>query len=324
MTLRRLLVLAAFAVLVALPTTAAAKVVARNGEPVRQVASGIAQPTSFAFSSSTVFVGAGPALDGRDAGGIYAIRRGRRFRVPGSPTGVLGLAWRSGTLYVAAQRQLFAFSGWDGSRFAGSRVVYAGDDGFPGFSGLAIAPDGRLWAGLILDDDYDHAKDPFPISQAVVSLDPDGRDFQIVARGIRQPFQLTFPKGATAPFVSSIGQDAGTIPPDAILIARPGQDYGFPACTHADESACGGFARPWGLLPRHASPMGIGSYGRNLYVALFGGLKGAPQVVTIPLAGGRPAPFLQGFTSEVMGLGINGRWLYAGDLAGRIYRVRLG
>ena len=42
-----------------------------------------------------------------------------------------------------------------------------------------------------------------------------GKDVQIVARGLRQPFQLHFPSGSRDPYVSDLGQDEGapaTIP----------------------------------------------------------------------------------------------------------------
>ncbi|MCW2953572.1 MAG: hypothetical protein JWQ48_2742 [Conexibacter sp.] len=295
---------------------------AANGHAVQVVGSGVPTPTAFAFAGSTTFVASGPDESGKRApGGLFVLANGKATQVPGTPPVVFGLAWRAGTLYVSAGTQLIAYTGWDGTRFASSKLLYSGKKGFPGFNGLAFGPNGRLYAGLSLIQKYDHAKDPFPLSQAVVSLRPDGTDLRVVARGLRQPFQLTFPKGARNPYVSVLSQDRGKTPPDQIVIAKNGQDYGFPTCTWLVRSACAGFAKPAILLPRHASPMGIGSIGKTLYVSLFGGTGRGPEVVKIPTAGGTPTPFLTGFVAPVIGLGVNGHDIYVGDLTGRIYKV---
>jgi glucose/arabinose dehydrogenase len=295
---------------------------AANGHAVQVVGSGVPTPTAFAFAGPTVFAASGPDESGKRApGGLFTLANGRATKVPGTPPVVFGLAWRARTLYVSAGTKLIAYTGWDGTRFAGSKVVYSGKKGFPGFNGLAFGPNGRLYAGLSLNEKFDHAKDPFPLSQAVVSLRPNGKDLRVVARGLRQPFQLTFPNGSRNPYVSVLSQDRGKVPPDEIVIAKDGQDYGFPTCTWLVRAACKGFAKPAILLPKHASPMGIGSIGRTLYVSLFGGTGRGPEVVTIPTAGGAPTPFLTGFAAPVIGLGIHGHDVYVGDLTGTIYKI---
>ena len=149
-----------------------------------------------------------------------------------------------------------------------------------------------------------------------------GADLKIVARGLRQPFQLTFPAGATSPYVTDLAQDSGTIPLDQVVVAKQGSNFGFPSCVRVTENQCGSFAKPLVFLPKHASPMGIGSIGQTLYVALFQGLqKEKPVVVSMPVAGGTPTPLVSGFVAPVVALNTNANYVYFGDLTGSLYRV---
>jgi glucose/arabinose dehydrogenase len=170
-------------------------------------------------------------------------------------------------------------------------------------------------------------KSPFPHPYSVFSIRPDGTGFKVISRGLRQPWQLTFVGTSPNPYVSVLSQDAGKIPNDAIVVAKPRTNYGFPNCFAGVGIACAHtkFAKPLITLPQHASPMGIQAVGRTLYVALFGGIgKSGPEVVTIPAKkGGKPKPFLKGFAAPVVAVGIWGGMLYAGDLTGTVYSVAL-
>ncbi len=158
------------------------------------------------------------------------------------------------------------------------------------------------------------------------SIRPDGTGFKVVSRGLRQPWQMTFVGSSRNPYVSVLSQEAGKIPADAIVVARPGANFGFPKCFANVGLDCRrSFAKPLIRLPKHASPMGIQAVGQTLYVALFSGIgKSGPEVVTIPAKkGAKPTPFLTGFAAPVVAVGISGGMLYAGDLTGSIYQVAL-
>jgi glucose/arabinose dehydrogenase len=299
--------------------------VAADGVPVTVVATGETTTTAFAFVGSTMFAGRGPTYPNGSGGGIDVIAGGTGRPVPDSPHYVYGLATHDGTLYVSTGPAILAYSGWNGTSFAAVRTVYAGGPQFNGFAGLAFGPDGRLYAGLLLKEpQYDHTKDPDWLSQGVVSMTTDGNDLRFLARGLRQPFQLHFPAGSRYPYVSDLGQDLGAIPPDEIVLAKPGQNYGFPRCTWLVLADCAGYTHPLILLPQHASPMGISSLGQTLYVALYTGLpKAGSEVVTIPTAGGRPTPFITGFGDPVISLAIHDRVLYVGGQSGTIWSVQL-
>ena len=309
-----------------------------NGHPVATVATGVVTPTSFAFDTTTgtTFVGAfGNERNGKGGGVLGIVPGGRPALIAGIPSGIAGLVFHDGTLYVSAVTQkggsILAYSGWNGTVFASSKTIFNARKTVGSVNGLAWGPNGRLYAGGGLVEDVNKKgiakKSPFPHPYSVFSIKPDGTGFKVVARGLRQPWQMTFVGSSSNPYVSVLSQDAGQIPRDAIVVAKPGANFGFPKCFIGVGVGCAHakFSKPLITLPKHASPMGIQAVGSTLYVALFGGIgKSGPEVVTIPAkAGGKPKPFLTGFVAPVVAVGINGTTLYAGDLTGTIYAVAL-
>lgn len=293
-----------------------------NGQPVTKVASGVTTPTAFAFAPDTVFAGSGPDEQGNGPTGLFTLAAGTATKVPGTPKWVAGLAWHDGKLYVSTFTKIVAYSGWDGVRFASSKTIARPLKA--GYNGVAFGPDGRLYAGVSFREKYDPGRDPSPHAQSVISMTASGKDVRDVARGLRQPFQLHFPAGAKYPYVGVLGHEKGRIPKDAIVVARPGKDFGYPKCLFGIGATCRGFAKPLVLLPKHASPMGITSAGKTLYVSLFGGLgDGKPVVASMPLGGGTPKAFLRGFVAPVIALGQNAGQMYVGDLTGTIYSVAI-
>src|SRR5262245_28579289 len=248
---------------------------AAGGAPVELVGTGVPTPTAFAFGAGHVFVSGFGSEDGKTPGGVYVLRGGKAVRVPGLP-GSAGLAWKNGTLYTTVAprgQQLVAWSGWNGSTFTKRRLVWSGPKRFSGLNGLAIGWDGRIYAGVSLSDDGDAAESDRPYAQSVISLRVDGTDVRTVATGLRQPWQLAFVKGVRRPYVTVLGQEnlGKAQPPDYVILARDGDDYGFPGCNWSKPAACASFARPTAFFPAHSSPTGIASAGSTLYVALFNG-----------------------------------------------------
>ncbi len=297
---------------------------AANGNRVEVLGTGIPTPTAFAFSSSTVFVGSVESQSSTKApGGLFTVAGGTATKVPNTPPLVFGLAWRAGMLYVSTGWEIVALGGWNGTAFSSTQTIYDNEsEGFPGLNGIAFGPEGRLYAALALDNTYDHSKDPFPLSQEVISMTATGEDVSVVTEGVRQPFQMNFPTGSKYPYVTVLGQDTPNAPRDQIVIARPGQNYGFPTCVwfESQRQQCKGFDEPQIFLPPHASPMGIGSIGKTLYVALYSGTGNGPEVVEMS-EHGRSRPFVTGFARPTVALGVHAGSIYVGELNGRIYRV---
>jgi glucose/arabinose dehydrogenase len=323
---------------------------AANGKPVKFVAGGLTTPTSFAFGGGSIFEGDGGSLPS-NPGGVYLIKDGTATKLSGSPSFVSGLAWRNGTLYVAAGNlgpngatfQVLAWSGWNGTKFAKQTAIYSAPKKFQGFNGLASGPDGRLYVGvdvgLLTRNDHGPAKTPFVYD--ILSMNANGKGLKVYARGMRQPWQLAFAKGDSRPFVTDFGQDCtGKNPcpdnakppnvPDFVLHVKAGDNYGFPKCNWAKGSKCKGFTKPFKTFAAHTDVGGITVVGKTLYIGEFGFDQPAhpPAVVTMSVNGGKATPFLTGSPVPIIAVGASGGYLYVGAGAdspgqGFVYRVRL-
>jgi glucose/arabinose dehydrogenase len=340
---RRTLALA-FAAFGILGTAAAAQAAgpppptATNGSAVQVVATGLGTPTSFAFGDGQVFEGdGGNAQSGAPNGGVFWLHGGSATLLAGSPQFVSGLVWHEGTLYVAggfytgatsATFRLLAWSGWNGTTFTEHKVIYTAPPAFQGFNGLAFGPDGRLYVGVDVGllSGNDHGRDSLsPFLYDILSIKPNGSDLSVFARGMRQPWQLVFPKGSDSPLVSDLGQDSGAKDPlDFILRVHRGDNYGFPACIWTLTSSCHRFAQPFKTFAPHTDVGGLAIVGDRLYMTEFGFTpQHPPAVVSMPLKGGAVTTVVTGFSAPVIGLGAHERWLYFGDLTGTVYRVKV-
>ncbi len=296
---------------------------------VQRFATGVGIPTQLAFSGRNAFVAG--AAEGKLKGGVFVIKSGSKkaVPVPGTPKSAFGIAARAGKVFVSSGRKLFAFSRFDGKRFRGKQVIFKGPKKFTGFSGLAIGPNGRLYAGVSLNQKYDHTADPSLYGNSVVSMSRAGKQVKVVATGMRQPWMMAFTPGIRDPFVSVLGPDLplNNGAPDLIVRARPGSDFGFPECDWLKVDACDGFGRPLVRLEaqpgekdslNQQSPMGIGAIGKRLYVALFSGM----QVMTMKTDGSGLKPFMTGFVAPVLSVATHKGSVYVGDLTGSIYKVK--
>jgi glucose/arabinose dehydrogenase len=285
---------------------------------VTVVARGVPTPTEFASLDGRLFVsGYGDEHNPNVAGGVYVLGGGKAIRVPGSPKHVYGVAAAKNTLYISTNLALLAWSGWNGTRFEKRRVVRT-QAPYGNFREPAVGPDGLIYVGADTS-----LPPPGPnYSASLVSVDPATGSIDVIATGMRQPWQPLFLPGRALPLVSDLNQDdlGPHRPPDYLLAIRRGDNYGFPSCP-ATPRTCVLYSRPLVQFPAHASPMGLGYLKGRVYVALYGGLGKGPVVASMPPGGGRPIPFLWGFPAPVIALGIAGDNLYTGDQSGVIYRV---
>lgn len=305
-----------------------------DGAKVERFASGVGIPTQIAFSGRNTFISG--AAEGPFKGGVFVVRPGSKkaVKVPGTPKSVFGIAAKAGRIYISSARRVIAYSRFDGKRFRNHKVIFQGPKKFNGFSGLAIGPDNRLYAGVALNQKFDHKADPSLYGNSVVSMGLAGRNVRVVSKGLRQPWMMTFAPGVRDPFVSVLAQDmpANNGAPDLIVKARPGSNFGFPKCNWLNAKTCKGATRPLVRLEARPgrkdslsqpSPMGIAAAGKRLFVALFTGLpKTGPQVMTMKTDGTGIRPYMTGFVAPVLSVAVRKGDLYAGDLTGTIYRVR--
>ncbi len=82
--------------------------------------------------------------------------------------------------------------------------------------------------------------------------------------------------------------------------------------------------KPFQMFPPHTDVMGSsGSSASTLYMSEFLGNQGKSGLVqSIPVKGGKPKTLVTGFVAPVVGLGVNKRWVYLGELTGQVFRVK--
>ena len=323
-----------------------------NGAKATLYATGLKNPTSFAWLNGTMFAGDSGNSNSLPNGGIYVIKNHVGTQLPVNALFVGGLATHKGVLYASVgdlgmsgpQFQILALSGFNGATFTSQKAIYTAPSGFQGFNGLAFAPNGRLLvgvdAGLLNGNDHGPASTS-PYLYDILSMNTSGKQLTVFARGMRQPWQMAFAPGDSHPFVSDLSQDCTgsnpcsssstpANPRDLILHVKPGQNYGFPGCNYLPSgSHCTGFAKPFETLAPHTDPMGMAIIGRTLYVGSFlgAGAKGAGALYSMPITGGRLKPVVTGFPLATDALAVHAGALYVGGStqsgAGEVYKVTL-
>ena len=279
-------------------------------------------PTSFAFGDGAVFEGDGGLSNGNTIpnGGLYLLRGKRAKKVGTELVFVAGLEFHAGTLYASGATlagqslvwQIFAFRNWNGTTFTAQKVIYTAPAGFQGFNGLGFGADGRLYVGV--DVGYSDNNDHGPASSSpyvydILTMSPSGGQVNVFASGIRQPWQMAFPRRSNSPFVTDFGQNEdATNPPDFLLRVRAGQNYGFPACNWTTPSVCAGDAKPLKIVTPHIDLGGVAIVGNRLYVSEFGydTPKHRAEVVSLPLSGaGNPKTIVHDLPGgdSIIGLG---------------------
>jgi glucose/arabinose dehydrogenase len=313
-----------------------------NGNSVQLVATGLKTPTSFAFGGGSVFEGDGGNSQGSAPpnGAVYVLKGGTATELAHSPQFVAGLAWNDNALYVSggyltssgAQFEIAKWSGWNGTSFAHRKAIWVAPKKLQGLNGIAFGPDGRLYAGVDvgLVNNNDHGPASLsPYLYDILSMQPNGHGLKVYATGIRQPWQFVFPKGATEPLVSDLGQDGAAVnPPDFLLKVAKGDNYGFPKCnwTAATAAACKHATKPFKMFAPHTDIMGLAALGKTLYMTSFtgpGGKGPGGVVYSMPLKGGAYKPLVSGFVAPIVGLGLSGSWLYIGELTGQVFRIKV-
>jgi glucose/arabinose dehydrogenase len=129
-----------------------------------------------------------------------------------------------------------------------------------------------------------------------------------------------FVPGHSGPLIADLGQEnlGKKHPIDRVVEIKQGADFGFPSCP-AKPASCAKYDQPFAQFPAHSSPMGLAPLKGKLYIALFSGTGKGPEVVSMPLSGGKFTPVLVGFAAPVVALGTHGGKIYAGDLTGSVY-----
>src|SRR5215211_5404687 len=189
--MRRLLA-AMLLVLLWVAPAASAAVRVPPGVKLQRYAKGIPNPSNLAFDARGRLWVTSAGVQAAGADGVWLIsRRGAPPRqVVSGLFSALGLTWYRRELYVShivphatfAPRhtgRVVAYSGFDGRRFARSRVV--------------VDPGGRLYLGI--GSESDHEPSSAELAGTVVSFRPSGGGLRVQARGLRNPYGLAVAQG---------------------------------------------------------------------------------------------------------------------------------
>jgi glucose/arabinose dehydrogenase len=281
-------------------------------------ASGLEHPTAMAFGPDRrLYVS-------EDSGRIVSVTRGARRPRP-FRTGLtvpLGLVWRGRTLYVAESGRVEAL----GLR-GGRRIVLRGlPFGRHQQDAIVNGPDGRLYLGSGSTCDACTEKDAR--SATVLSFRPDGTGVRVVARGLRNPYGLTFVGKtlyATVNGRDDLGDDE---PAEMVVRVRPGADFGWPACWPSYAlrrlvGDCAGATAPVAYLEPHSSADGIASWRGDLFVTEWGEyLSHRHGRVLVRIRRGRVTPFATGFDHPLaLAVGPAGDLLVADWGRGVVYSI---
>jgi hypothetical protein len=311
-----------------------------GGAKLSLFATGLKNPTSFAFGDGAVFAGDSGNSMGVPNGGVWVIKHHHAVAIPNAPIFVGGMQFYKGALYLSGvvltpggpMWQIMKWSHWTGATFKTRKVIYTGPKGFQGFNGVAFGPDGRLYvgvdAGLLNGNDHGPAN-LSPFLYDILSMTPSGKHVKVFARGIRQPWQMAFVAGSSDPFVSDLGQDTGAVnPPDFLLKVHKGDNYGFPTCNWTAGSPCKHFTKPFKRFSPHFDPMGVAVIGKRLYLGSFLGpnASGGGALYRLSVTGGKLKPVVIGFPAATDALAEHGGFLYVGGStmagAGLVWRVK--
>jgi glucose/arabinose dehydrogenase len=315
-----------------------------GGATATVFATGLKNPTSFAWGDGAMFAGDSGSEGKTPNGGVDIIANGTSTTVPNGPVFVGGMVWHNDSLYLSdayltstgPSFRIEQWSGFTGTDFTTRTVLYTAPAGFEGFNGLAFTPGGRLLvgvdAGLLNGNDHGKAsKSPFLYD--ILSMKADGSDVKVFAKGIRQPWQMAFAPGSRAPFVSDLGQDGPKSveklgPPDFLLKVHQGDNYGFPTCNHTGvpKGSCTGDTKPFKMFGPHTDVMGLAVIGHTLYFGSFLGKSGkAGSLYSMSVKGGKASPVVTNFPIATDALAAYQGDLYvggSGPSGGVVYQVK--
>jgi glucose/arabinose dehydrogenase len=269
-----------------------------------------------------------------------------------------GVAFRDGTLYVAAVNRVLRFR--DVARdLAHPPAPEVVSDGFPsdahhGWKFIGFGPDGRLYVPV--GAPCNACAITGPLHATITRLDVAGGRPEVVARGVRNSVGFDFQPGTGELWFTDNGRDwlGDDQPPDELNhLTRPGEHFGFPFChgdglrdpEHNGGRACGEFTPPARLLGPHVASIGMRFYTGTMFPEKYrGGVfiaehgswnRSTPvgyRVSFVKIEGGRATAYEPFATGWLRGSSASGRpadvlvmpdgsLLVSDDKGGRIYRI---
>ncbi|MBR9869078.1 MAG: sorbosone dehydrogenase family protein [Oceanospirillales bacterium] len=269
-----------------------------------------------------------------------------------------GIAWRNGSLYIAAVDRILRIADADhvGLRTLQTELI---TDNLPdishhGWKYLKFGPDGDLYFNLGAPCNICLSQDPR--FATIMKLNPDNGQQTIVARGVRNSVGFTWhPRTGELWFTDNGRDNLGDDLPDDELnrLTEPGQHFGYPFVHAGDipdpelyqNQPLSDFQPPMLRLGAHVAPLGLTFYGGGqfpdatpdtLFIAEHGSWNRSDKVgyrvvrVDTAMKPPRQQIFIEGWLKGQSAWGRpvdivtdrDGSLLISDDRAGVIYRVR--
>lgn len=232
-------------------------------------------------------------------------------------------------------------------------------DGYPqdlhhGWKYLRVGPDGKLYAPVGAPCNICLKEPPYA---SLTRLDPDGKNFEIFAQGIRNTVGFDWHPQTGVLYFTDNGRDllGDDVPPEELNAApKAGLHFGYPFCHGGDiadpefgkQRACAEFTPPAWKFPAHVAALGVrfyqgkqfpAEYQGQLFVAQHGSWnRSVPQgyrIAVVKFKDGKPVAdevFAEGWLDaghEVLGRPVDvieaadGALLVSDDLNGVVYRI---
>lgn len=236
-------------------------------------ASDVENARSMAWNGKdTLYVGT------RSAGKVYALvdnngdyKIDRRYIIASGLNMPNGIVYHGNDLYVAEAHRILKYRNIDSNKQTSPKptVIY---DGLPteshhGWRYLNLGPDNHLYVSIgapcNICDEKDYA--------VIARLTLEGKDFEIVARGVRNSVGFTWHPVTKELWFTDNGRDwlGDDLPPDELnRLSKKGQHFGYPYChggflldpDYGENKECSDYITPVQRLAPHAASLGLHIY----------------------------------------------------------------
>lgn len=252
----------------------------------------------------------------------------------------------TGDVYISHQGVISVLRDTNGDGSADDERVLAGDLPFGKHQNdnLEFGPDGLLYIGV--GSTCDACDDTHPLAASILRFNVDTGESEIVATGMRNPYDIAFEPGTGELYATDNGRDdlGMEAPFEELNHIVQGGDYGYPSCWNEhDQPGCENSIAPVAFFEAHSSANGVdfydgqnfpADYRGNAFVSIFGswlksGVQTGIQRVVLNADGeSSETSWFVRFPTGVMPLPVifgPDDALYVGDyINGVIYRISYG
>ena len=229
-------------------------------------------------------------VSSRRAGNIYAVldRDGdqsadRVFTIDSDLNMPNGVAFRDGALYVAEVNRVLRYDEIE-SNLATPPEPIVVNDSFPterahGWKFIAFGPEGRLYVPVGAPCNVCDNEESDPRFASILSMQPDGSDIQVYARGIRNSVGFAWHPETQELWFTNNGRDQlGDSQPSDTLNHAPesGLHFGFPFCHQGNiqdpdfnARSCDEFRPPAQKLGPHVASLGMRFYTGDMFPSMY-------------------------------------------------------